>query len=77
MNPLDKFIGERVKISERRYEISGFNIADREVRIRVVPLDAGRERVVEVSFPQALKGLFRGCDPETPAVRIVGRPKRA
>jgi hypothetical protein len=76
MNPLDKFIGERVKISERRYEISGFNIADREVRIRVVPLDPGRERVVEVSFPQALKGLFHDCDPQIREVHDRGRTKR-
>jgi hypothetical protein len=69
MSPLDKFIGERVKINERRYEISGFNIANREVRIRAVPLDPRRERVVEVSFPQALKGLFRDFDAETPEVR--------
>lgn len=70
MNPLNRLIGEHVKINDRRYEIAGYNIADREVRVRAVPVDARRERVVEVSLPQALKGLFRDRDPDAqPDVR--------
>jgi hypothetical protein len=76
MNPLNRLIGEHVKINERRYEIAGYNIADREVRVRAVPLDVRRERVVEVSLPLALKGLFRDRDPEAPPeVRSETRTK--
>ena len=58
MKPERSLIGERVQIDDKQYVIAGINIADREVRVRAVAL-GGRHERIEVSFPQALKGLLR------------------
>ena len=55
--PLERLIGERIEIDSCRYEIAGFNIADQEVRVRVVALDGRHERI-EVTFDRVLDGLF-------------------
>jgi uncharacterized protein YggU (UPF0235/DUF167 family) len=54
---LARLVGERIRNNARRYEIAGFNIAEREVRVRAVPLD-GRHEHIEVSFDKVLEGLF-------------------
>jgi hypothetical protein len=58
MNPLDRLVGESLRINERRYKISGFNVAEREVVVRAVALDQRHEQV-QLTLPQVLEGLFR------------------
>ncbi len=55
--PLERLVGERIRIDARRYEIAGFNIAERDVRIRAVALDGRHERI-ELPLDTMLKGLF-------------------
>jgi hypothetical protein len=66
MNPLERLVGERIRINARRYEIAGFNIAHREVRISAVALDGRHERV-EVPLQQILEGLFGERPPTSSA----------
>ena len=54
-----------------RYEISGYNIADREVLIRAVALDGRHERV-EVSMDKVLEGLFSQPSPRPRVFRPTG-----
>ena len=64
MEKQNLLIGERVQIDDKCYVIAGINIADREVRVRAVAV-GGRHERIEVSFPQALKGLLRNAPDAT------------
>jgi hypothetical protein len=64
VNPLNRLVGERLRINERCFEISGFDIAEHDVVIRAVAVDEKRD-VLELSLPETLRGLFQN-EPDRP-----------
>ncbi len=66
MNPLNRLVGELIKINERRYKITDYELVDQVVLLHATALDepAG---IIYVSLAEALDGLFAADADSTPA----------
>ncbi len=66
MNPLNRLVGELIKINERRYKITDYEFVDQDVLLHATALDEPTG-ILYVSLPEALEGLFAGDADSAPA----------
>jgi hypothetical protein len=57
MNPLNRLVGELIKIDERRYKITDYELVDQDVLLHATALDEPTG-IIYVSLPEALNALF-------------------
>ena len=57
MNPLNRLVGELIKINERRSQSTDYELVDQDVLLHATALDEPTG-IVYVSLPDALDGLF-------------------
>ena len=57
MNPLNRLVGELIKINGRRYKITDYELVNQDVLLHATTLDEPTG-IVYVSLPEALDALF-------------------
>ena len=61
MNPLNRLVGEQIKINGRRYTITDYELLDHDVVLHATTLDEPTG-IVYMSLPEALDALFSADD---------------
>ena len=57
MNPLNRLVGELIKINERRYKITDYELVDQDVLLHATALDEP-SGILYVPLAEALQALF-------------------
>ena len=66
MNPLNRLVGELIKINERRYKITDYELVDQDVLLHATAIDEPTG-ILYVSLPEALEALFSADADSAPA----------
>lgn len=57
MNPLNRLVGELIKINERRYKITDYELVDQGVLLHATALEEPKG-IIYVPLAEALEALF-------------------